>query len=401
MFVYKRDGRKESVKFDKISKRIARAAKGLKDVDSNVIAQKVIQGMFDGITSMELDKLSTETAYSLSVKNPNYDKLAINLAISALHKDTPSTFSECTEKLYKTVKNTKGDHQLLISSDIYKIVKKNAHILNNAIDCNRDYLFDYFGFKTLERSYLLKLPETKNEQTVYKIIERPQYLWMRVALGIHYDDIDAVLNTYEMLSTFFATHATPTLFNAGTPKNQLSSCFLLGIEDSISGIYDSIKDCALISQSAGGIGIHISNIRSKGSPIFGTNGFSNGLCPLLKVFESTARYVDQCFSGDTLIETDHGYKPINEITSKDMVKTTNGYHKVNNKKEFTHTGDFLTIKSSSGQIKVTPNHIMLVLQGVAKLPQDLIKNKLKAKLLSPAWICAKDITEYDIILKAK
>jgi ribonucleotide reductase alpha subunit len=293
MFVYKRDGKKEEVKFEKISKRIARAAKGLKNVDTASVAQKVINGVFDGVSSMELDKLSTEIAYSLSVKHPDYDRLAINLAISALHKDTPDTFSECIEKLYKTVKNSKGDHQLLISSDIYKIIKKNAHVLNNAIDYSRDYKFDYFGFKTLERSYLLKLPEIQNEKVIHKIVERPQHLWMRVAVGIHGSDMDAVINTYEMLSNFNAVMATPCLYNSSMPKNNLSSCFLLGIDDSVSGIYNCLKDCAEISQSAGGIGVHISNIRAKGSPIFGTNGVSNGVIPMLKVFESTARYIDQ------------------------------------------------------------------------------------------------------------
>lgn len=401
MYIFKRDGSKEDVKFEKISKRINRAAKGLKNVDPNIIAQKTIQGVFDGVSSRELDQLSTDIAASLSIKHPDYDKLAVKLAISALHKETESTFSGTVEKLYKNVKNSKGDNQLLIASDVYKIIKKNAHVLDSAIDYNRDYLFDYFGFKTLERSYLLKLPEWQNETLIQKIVERPQHLWMRVAIGIHGDDVDAALNTYEMLSTFCATHATPTLYNSGLPKNQLSSCFLLGIQDSIDGIYDCLKETALISQSAGGIGIHVSNIRSKGSPIFGTGGQSNGLIPMLKVFHETSLYVDQCFTGNTLIETDNGYKIISKINFGDVAKTSNGYRKVNAKKTFNYNGKLFAITTNAGKIKVTPEHLFLCLRGVAKLSQELIEDKLKTKLLAPEWIEAKNLTEYDILLKAK
>jgi len=294
MFVIKRDGRKEQVKFEKISKRISGKAKDLKCVDSVLVAQKVIQGVYDGVTSRELDRLAVETAYSLSTKHPEYDKLALRLAISALHKETPNTFSEAVEILYNGV-DSFGNKRSFVSEQLYAIAKKHASVLNSSIDYNRDYLFDYFGFKTLERSYLLKNNIWKDgRHTGQQIIERPQHMWMRVAIEIHRNDIESVLSTYEMLSCMRATHATPTLFNAGTPKNQLSSCFLVSNkDDSVTGIYDTIKECALISQSAGGIGIHIHDVRAKGSPIYGTGGVSNGIVPMLRNYNETARYIDQ------------------------------------------------------------------------------------------------------------
>jgi ribonucleoside-diphosphate reductase alpha chain len=285
MQIVKRDGSKESVKLEKISKRIERHCKDLKNIDAISVAQKVVQGLYEGVSSVELDQLAMETSYSMSVKHPEYDKLATRLAISALHKATDSTFSGTIEKLY-SVKDANGNEKPLISKTVYKFIKKNAAVLDSAIDYNRDYLFDYFGFKTLERSYLMKVQGA--------VVERPQHMWMRVACGIHSDDIDAALNTYQLLSTMKATHATPTLFNAGTPKNQLSSCFLVAMkEDSIEGIYDTIKEMALISQSAGGLGLHVHNIRSKGSPIYGTGGTSNGLTPMLRVIDTTLKFIDQ------------------------------------------------------------------------------------------------------------
>lgn len=290
MFIVKRDGTKEQVKLEKISKRIERQSKDLKNIDVISIAQKVIQGLYDGVSSVELDKLAMETAYSMSVKHPEYDKLATRLAISTLHKDTESSFSSVIQKL-KSVKDASGNEKSIISDKVYKFIKKNAHLLDSHINYDRDFNFDFFGFKTLERSYLLRIGG--------KIVERPQHMWMRVACGIHFDDIDSALNTYDMLSKFEATHATPTLFNAGTIKNQLASCYLVAMKsgdsgnDSINGIYSTLQECALISQSAGGIGIHVHNVRSKGSPIYGTGGTSNGIVPMLKVFNETARYVDQ------------------------------------------------------------------------------------------------------------
>lgn len=292
MFVIKRNGEKEQVKLDKIFKRIQRHCKDLKNVDAISVSQKVINGLYEGVSTKELDKLAFETAYSLTTKHPEYDKLATRLAISALHKETPNTFTESIELAYRAL-DSWGNSRPMIAKDVYSFVKKNSHILNNVIDYNRDFSLEYFGFKTLERSYLLKINQ-KDGKNTSQIIERPQHMWMRVACGIHKDDIDAAINTYHLLSTKQATHATPTLFNAGLVKNQLSSCFLLAAkDDSIDGIYDTLKECALISQSAGGIGLHIHNIRSKGSPIYGTGGTSNGIVPMLKNFNETARYVDQ------------------------------------------------------------------------------------------------------------
>lgn len=286
MQITKRNGDLEPVKFEKISKRLSRQAKDLKNVDLAAIGQKIIAGLYDGVSSIELDALASETAYSYSTKHTEYNTLATRLAISSLHKQTSSSFSETMFAL-SNIKDENGNNKGLVDEKVLKFIKKNAHLLDSRIDYSRDFLFDYFGFKTLERSYLLKIDG--------KIVERPQHLWMRCAIGIHFadNDIDKALNTYDMLSSLSATHATPTLYNSSRKNNQLSSCFLMGVEDSIDGIYDCLKKCALISQSAGGIAVHFSNVRSKGSYIYGSSGISSGIIPMLKVFCETARYVNQ------------------------------------------------------------------------------------------------------------
>lgn len=393
MEIIKRDGSKETVKLEKISKRIERQCKDLKNVDAIYIAQKVIQGLYNGVTSVELDKLATETAYSMSVKHPEYDKLATRLAISALHKETESTFTAVIEKLY-AVKSANGENRPMIADNVLKFIRKNSAVLDSTIDYNRDYLFDYFGFKTLERSYLMKVDG--------KIVERPQHMWMRVACGIHYDDIDAALNTYHLLSTLKATHATPTLFNAGTPKNQLSSCFLVAMkDDSIAGIYDTIKEMALISQSAGGLGLHIHNVRSKGSPIYGTGGTSNGLTPCLQVVNSTLRYVDQCFVGETPIKTKDGFKPIKDITTNDSVLTSDGsYKEVIQKKSFNKKErEMIRIVTQSGENYVTDNHLFLVLKNGKNI--ENIRQKIKLGLVKAKWIIAKEIDQNDYLISLK
>ncbi|MFL5730818.1 MAG: ribonucleoside-diphosphate reductase subunit alpha, partial [Cytophagaceae bacterium] len=288
MLVIKRDGRRESVKFDKITARVEKLCYGLDPqfVDPIDVAKKVIDGLYDGVTTIELDNLAAETAASLTTKHPDYALLAARIAISNLHKVTSKSFSNTMKRLYTYIDPKTGENASLISKDVYEAVRKYAALLDSSIIYDRDFNYDYFGFKTLERSYLLKLDG--------KVVERPQHMLMRVAIGIHYNDIDAALETYHLLSEKWFTHATPTLFNAGTPKAQLSSCFLLTLkEDSIDGIYDTLKQCAKISQSAGGIGLSIHNIRATGSYIKGTNGTSNGIIPMLKVFNDTARYVDQ------------------------------------------------------------------------------------------------------------
>jgi ribonucleoside-diphosphate reductase alpha chain len=286
MYVIKRDGRRETVKFDKITARIEKLCYGFNLVDPIDVAKKVIEGLYDGVTTSELDNLAAETAASLTTKHPDYALLASRIAVSNLHKNTIKSFSETMRKLYEYVDEKTGKNSSLIAQDVWQVIKDNAEVLDSTIIYDRDFGFDYFGFKTLEKSYLLKVEG--------KIVERPQHLFMRVSVGIHKEDIDSVIKTYNLMSERWFTHATPTLFNAGTPKPQMSSCFLLTMQDdSIDGIYDTLKQTAKISQSAGGIGLSIHNVRATGSYISGTNGTSNGIIPMLKVFNDTARYVDQ------------------------------------------------------------------------------------------------------------
>ncbi len=287
MYVVKRDGHKEPVMFDKITDRIKKLCYGLNDlVDSVKVAMRVIEGLYDGVTTSELDNLAAETAASMTIAHPDYAQLAARIAVSNLHKNTKKSFSETMSDMYHYVNPRTGQQSPLLSEEVYDAIMANAEELDSMIIYNRDFNYDYFGFKTLERSYLLKING--------KIVERPQHMLMRVSVGIHLNDIEAVKETYELMSKKFFTHATPTLFNAGTPKPQMSSCFLLTMkDDSIDGIYDTLKQTAKISQSAGGIGLSIHNVRATGSYIRGTNGTSNGIVPMLRVFNDTARYVDQ------------------------------------------------------------------------------------------------------------
>ncbi|NNE33568.1 MAG: ribonucleoside-diphosphate reductase subunit alpha [Winogradskyella sp.] len=287
MFVIKRDGRKEQIMFDKITARVRKLCYGLNElVDPLKVAMRVIEGLYDGVTTSELDNLAAEIAATMTTAHPDYARLAARISVSNLHKNTKKTFSEVMEDLYSYVNPRTGKKAPLLSDEVYNVIMENKDRLDSTIIYNRDFGYDYFGFKTLERSYLLKLNG--------KIAERPQHMLMRVSIGIHLNDLDAAIETYELMSKKYFTHATPTLFNSGTPKPQMSSCFLLTMkDDSIDGIYDTLKQTAKISQSAGGIGLSIHNIRATGSYIAGTNGTSNGIVPMLKVFNDTARYVDQ------------------------------------------------------------------------------------------------------------
>lgn len=287
MFVVKRDGKKEPVMFDKITDRIKILCYGLNDlVDPVKVAMRVIEGLYDGVTTSELDNLAAETAASMTVTHPDFAQLAARIAVSNLHKNTKKSFSETMSDMFHYVNPRTGQEAPLLSDEVHQAIMENSEKLDSAIIYNRDFNYDYFGFKTLERSYLLKING--------KIVERPQHMLMRVSVGIHLNDIDSAIETYELMSKKFFTHATPTLFNAGTPKPQMSSCFLLAMkDDSIDGIYDTLKSTAKISQSAGGIGLSIHNIRATGSYIRGTNGTSNGIVPMLRVYNDTARYVDQ------------------------------------------------------------------------------------------------------------
>lgn len=288
MLVVKRDGHRESVKFDKITSRIEKLCYGLdpKFVNPVEVAMKVINGLYDGVSTQELDNLAAEIAATMTTRHPDFAKLAARIAVSNLHKTTSKSFSNTMKRLYQHVDAKTGQNAPMIGKDTWKVIKAHAAELDDAIYYDRDFSYDFFGYKTLERSYLMKIDG--------KVVERPQHMLMRVAVGIHGEDIPAAIETYNLLSEKWFTHATPTLFNAGTPKPQLSSCFLLTMkDDSIDGIYDTLKNCAKISQSAGGIGLSIHNVRAKGSYIKGTGGTSNGVVPMLRNFDMTARYVDQ------------------------------------------------------------------------------------------------------------
>ena len=287
MYVAKRDGKREPVMFDKITDRVRKLCYELNElVDPVKVAMRVIEGLYDGVTTSELDNLAAETAASMTITHPDYAQLAARIAVSNLHKNTKKSFSETMSDMYHYVNPRTGQESPLLSDEVYEAIMANAEVLDSTIIYNRDFNYDYFGFKTLERSYLLKI----NGQ----IVERPQHMLMRVSVGIHLNDIASAIETYELMSKKFFTHATPTLFNAGTPKPQMSSCFLLSMkDDSIDGIYDTLRSTAKISQSAGGIGLSIHNVRATGSYIRGTNGTSNGIVPMLRVFNDTARYVDQ------------------------------------------------------------------------------------------------------------
>jgi len=288
MQVVNRDGEREDVRFDAILEKLVKLSDGLDKswVDPSQLTKLTIEGLYDGVSTRELDQLAAETAASLASHHPDYSKLAARICVDDLHRSTKSVFSEVVTDLREFVDPESGEHAPLISKEIYEIIEQNKEILDNHIDYSRDFNYDYFGFKTLERSYLLKLNGV--------VAERPQHMLMRVAVGIHHSDIEKALKTYDLMSQGYFTHATPTLFNSGTPTPQMSSCFLLTMQDdSLVGIYDTLKQCALISKSAGGIGLSIHHIRSKGSYIKGTNGESNGIVPMLRVFNDTARYVDQ------------------------------------------------------------------------------------------------------------
>lgn len=287
MFVIKRNGKQESVKFDKVTARIEKLSYSLSPMVNVIdVAKKTIEGIYAGVPTTELDNLAAETAASLTITHPDYAILASRIAVSNLHKNTVKSFSTTMRRLYNYVDSATQNKLPLIADDVMQIIEEHAELLDSTIIYDRDFGFDYFGFKTLEKSYLLKVDG--------KIAERPQHMYMRVAIGIHKEDIESAIATYHLMSERWMTHATPTLFNAGSPKPQMSSCFLLTMkEDSIDGIYDTLKQTAKISQSAGGIGLAIHNVRATGSYIGGTNGTSNGIIPMLRVFNDTARYVDQ------------------------------------------------------------------------------------------------------------
>jgi ribonucleotide reductase alpha subunit len=335
-----------------------------------------------------------ETAASLTTKHPDYSVLAARLAITNLHKETKKSFSETVEDLYKYVDPKTGRPSPIVSESFYTIVKKHADELDSAIVHSRDHNFDYFGFKTLEKSYLLKIDG--------KVAERPQYMYLRTSLQIWGENIEKVIETYNTLSEGYYTHATPTLFNSGTTRPQLSSCFLLDTEsDSIEGIFNTLKESAQISKNAGGIGISFNKVRAKGTYIAGTNGSSNGIIPFLKIFNETARAVDQCFTSDSKVITNNGLVNIDEINEGDSVLTSDGkFNRVLERKEFTKDDEFVVIKTKSGLNKVTKDHQILVIRNLAKDIEDSsIIIGIKNGVYNIEWVSANELLKSDRIVK--
>jgi ribonucleoside-diphosphate reductase alpha subunit len=398
MKVIKRSGKREDVSFDKITARVKKLCYGLNPtyIEPLEISRKVVQGLYDGVTTTELDNLAAETAATMAAQHPEYATLAARIAVSNLHKNTDKSFSRTMRELYNYIDPKTGEKAGLISDETHKIIQKHKDKLDSAIIYDRDYDFDYFGFKTLERSYLLRMNG--------KVVERPQQLLMRAAVGIHGENMASVIETYSMMSEKWFIHATPTLFNAGTPKPQMSSCFLLSISgdgDSIPAIYETLARCAKISQSAGGIGLAVHSIRAKGSYIRGTGGKSNGLVPMLRVFNETARYVDQCFHPDTIIYTKSGIKRIDEIVPEDELLTHDGsFNKVDRLLRQHYVGKMIKIGVNQAiePISVTPEHPFLVIRNQPKsIDFQTITNRLAKGHVETEWIEAKDLTENDLL----
>ena len=384
-YVVKRNGEKEEVSFDKIARRIKFLSSGL-TVNPVEITQKVISQIIPDISTSDLDVIASDECIKLSTISPDYGVLASRIIVSNHHKNTTPSFSEAVEILHNN-KNSSGQNASLINDEVYQIVMENKNKINDVIQHDRDYRHDYFGFKTLEKSYLLRSNR--------KIIERPQYMWMRVALGIHRNDFKDAIQTYDLMSQGYFTQATPTLFNAGTRREQLSSCFLLTMkEDSIDGIYDTLKQCALISQYAGGIGVSVHNVRSLGSYISGTGGTSNGLVPMLKVFNYTARYVDQCFHPETFVYTTSGPKKFNQlIEGVDEIINKNGEAEVIDKVlEHHYEGSVYNIEVNGTTTIVTDQHPILCIK------KSDTTNLYDFK--SAEWIEVKDLRKGDAILKS-
>ena len=396
MRVTKRNGAIEIVSFDKILKRIKTIGHEANiKINYTSLVMKVIDQLFDKISTTKIDELSAEQCASMASVHPEYNTLAGRIIVSNHHKNTQNSFCDAMSQLYNY--RDKHDKQSpLISHELYEITQKYSTKLDELCDYSRDYLIDYFGFKTLERAYLMKINK--------KTIERPQHMWLRVAIGIHGDNLEKIKQTYDLMSQKYFTHATPTLFNAGTPRPQCSSCFLLALEnDSIEGIYDTLKDCALISKWSGGIGLHIHNVRASGSHIRGTNGTSNGIVPMLRVFNNTARYVDQCVHPETVIYTTNGPKLIqNCSTNETSIFNLNGEKEViQNVLEHFYKGELLEINTAHSihPLRITPEHPICVLrENHLEKNGENILDYLKYRMVDFEWIDAKDLHENDRIV---
>lgn len=397
MYVTKRSGTREIVSFDKILNRIKKLGQegNIKQLNYTSLVMKVIDQIYDGISTTQIDELSAEQCAAMASIHPDYNILSGRIVVSNHQKNTSASFKDVMTELYQ-YRDNHDKHSPIVTEQIYEIANKYETEINAKIDYNRDYLIDFFGFKTLERAYLMKIDR--------KTVERPQHMWLRVAIGIHGDNMDRVFETYDFMSKKYFTHATPTLFNAGTPHPQLSSCFLLAMEsDSIEGIYNTLKDCAMISKWAGGIGLHVHNIRASGSHIRGTNGQSNGLVPMLKVFNNTAKYVDQCVHPETIIYTSQGPKQIQHcIVGETEIYNLNGdVETIQNVLEHSYEGEILEIDTmhSLQPLRITPEHPVYALCGQQKgLNYKLIKNRLEKKICDFEWVDAKDLTKSDMLV---
>lgn len=396
MKVVKRNNTQEEVSFDKILNRVKKIGKEFNvNINYSLLVMKVIDQLYNGIPTKKIDELTAEQCAALCTQSPDYGTLAGIIVVSNHQKSTPSKFKTVVETLYN-FKDVNGLHTPLVSKKLYEVTMEHDEEIENMIDYKRDYLIDYFGFKTLERAYLFKIGKT--------IYERPQHMWMRVSIGIHGNNMEKVKTTYDLMSQKYFTHATPTLFNAGTPRPQLSSCYLLGMEsDSIDGIYNTVKDCAKISKWAGGIGLHIHNVRGTGSHIRGTNGTSNGIIPMLRVFNMTARYVDQCVTPETIIYTTKGPIEIQncEIGETQIFNLNGEVETIENVLEHPYEGEILNIKTTHAidELKITPDHPVYALQNQPKgLNYDIIKQRLSNKLCDFEWVESKELTINDLLV---
>jgi len=396
MYVTKRCGTREIVSFDKILNRIKILGQegNVKHLNYTSLVMKVIDQIYDGISTTKIDELSAEQCAAMASIHPDYNVLAGRIIVSNHQKNTSESFKDVMTDLYQY--RDKHDQQSpIVTEQIYEIANKYEAEINAKIDYNRDYLIDFFGFKTLERAYLMKIDR--------KTVERPQHMWMRVAIGIHGDNLVRVFETYDFMSKKYFTHATPTLFNAGTPHPQLSSCFLLAMEsDSIEGIYNTLKDCAMISKWAGGIGLHVHNIRASGSHIRGTNGQSNGLVPMLKVFNNTAKYVDQCLDPETIVYTKRGPIKIKNIVIGDKVITDDGnYYSIGKILDNEYLGDLYTldVKHTLYPLKLTDMHPLWTIKNDKYYQRkfDDVINQLDRNLLVPDYVEVKNINKNDFV----
>ena len=396
-YVIKRNGTKEKFSFNKILNRLDKLGNGELQINYTSLVKKIMDRLYNNITTLEIDKLTAEQCAALSTTHYDYYSLAARILISNHQKQTDSSFSTVVRRLYN-FRDVNGKRSPIVSRELFNLATKYKNELEEMIDYNRDYLIDFFGYKTLERAYLMRINK--------KIVERPQHMWMRVALAIHKDNLEKVKETYDGLSQKYFTHATPTLFNAGTPRQQLSSCYLLSMEDdSIQGIFSTLSDCAQISKWAGGIGLHIHNVRAKGSHIRGTNGTSNGIVPMLRVFNDTARYVDQCILPETYLYTTDGPKEIQHCEAgKTEIFTTKGVEVIENILEHSYEGNMYSINtlSSIEPLKITPEHPVYCLTNQKKgTNYDVIKNRLDKNIIKPEWVDVKDINCDDFVIYKK